>query len=980
MKSPEDRPVNRPPPPPPPRRPAHPGASSSPPPALPSQAGSIPVSRTPPGATPAPGSASGIPPGPPKRGGTAVAPGGGGANVDTNGPVVASQPTVVAASSGSAWQFLGHDILRELDRGGLGVVFLARHAMLHELRAIKRPLDHETLDSASVVERFKREVRAVGLLKNEHVIRAHDAGIDQYGPYLVMEYLEGLPISKLVGRLGPLPIPLACELARQAALGLHAAYERGLVHRDIKPSNLMLARHDTGARIVVIDWGLVKGVELSAPPGSSGVREVTVLGTTMGTLGYMSPEQCRGESTLDSRADIYSLGVTLGCLLTGRAATDWVDGIPGVVNRSGELPRIAALRALRSELPEDLLSVLGKMVDDHAARRFPHPGSAAEALALWTARVTPPVLLDLLTAKSPSDLPPLLRKLSGSAGSSAGSSPASGGTGTRGRAFASTISLAAAPVITAAAVPVEAASGTSGGALPRTDPAGPQSVLLVPAVPAVAAVSGTPLSALAPGSHGGLASDGDPRDGSRRRSRWSGGVAAFVMVGVLGLVALVAGIGFVAFGMLRFRQAIPGQSPGLLSGKSDGAAGEVASVAADWAYAEDFSNVKEGGLPAGWKGAAFAVQPDDSGKPSMVIVEPSGVPTLAVPPPAARADFDLELDYRIHGHTGAGYLGQKQSQLLGVKLIQDASRSVRVELQPDGEVVAADRFPRIVAAPPSGRPATSTISRRGDLLAVAVMGLTATALRLPADFQVNRVEFDMTAGRVTRLNSDYARLYGIRLAAPVAAGKPASAEPLLGALWLDERFLATPLGDLPTGWLGPQFAVLHDSVGKPCLQVTAAEGQHEIRIPALSFDTPWFVDVECSLNGHDGSGFSGSRQQQRLRFLFDAVDATTVDVDVGPDGGVSIDNGPERSLNTAPRPPARLSGSRAREPLRCRVEFTGEFLRVLVNGREVNRLNREQKWPRFQSLRLALTAGAAFRVSPEPAMIYRVAAGKLDAE
>ena len=120
--------------------------------------------------------------------------------------------TVVAASSGSAWQFLGHEILRELDRGGLGVVFLARHAMLHELRAIKRPLDHETLDSASVVERFKREVRAVGLLKNEHVIRAHDAGIDQYGPYLVMEYLEGLPISKLVGRLGPLPIPLACEL------------------------------------------------------------------------------------------------------------------------------------------------------------------------------------------------------------------------------------------------------------------------------------------------------------------------------------------------------------------------------------------------------------------------------------------------------------------------------------------------------------------------------------------------------------------------------------------------------------------------------------------------------------------------------------------------------------------------------------------------------------------------------------------------
>jgi hypothetical protein len=117
-----------------------------------------------------------------------------------------------------------------------------------------------------------------------------------------------------------------------------------------------------------------------------------------------------------------------------------------------------------------------------------------------------------------------------------------------------------------------------------------------------------------------------------------------------------------------------------------------------------------------------------------------------------------------------------------------------------------------------------------------------------------------------------------------------------------------------------------------------------------------------------------------LRFLLDAVDASTVDIAMGPDGGVSIDNGPERQLNSSPALPPRLGGNRPREPLRARVEFNGEYLRVLVHGREVNRLNRDAKWPRFQSLRLSLTAGAAFRVSPEPAMIYRVVAGKLDAE
>lgn len=926
MKSPEDRPVPRPPPPPPPRRPLAPNPNAPATPIFPSASAS---SRMPP------------------------------VGGNTDGPVVASQPTVPVASSGSAWHFAGHEILRELDRGGLGVVFLARHKMLHELRAIKRPLDQAAIDSASVVERFKREVRAVGLLRNDHVIRAHDAGIDSFGPYLVMEYLDGLPVSKLMGRLGPLPVPLACELARQAALGLHAAYERGMVHRDIKPSNLMLARHDSGARVVVIDWGLVKGIELSVTPEAAIGHAVTAHGTTMGTLGFMSPEQCRAEPSLDSRADIYSLGVTLGCLLTGRAATDWVDGIPGVVHRAGELPRIAALRTLRAELPEGLLSVIGKMVDDHASRRFAHPAAAADALGLWTSRVTPAMLFELLTAKSPTAVPSV------------------------DWALVSTFTyLPSTPPVAAGQPPVtppSPAGPTVKRALDSTMTHGQRGAT----IPAAASTQATSPSA-------------------PNRPRWIGWL--FALLGLLCAVPILVVVVLVAFGMFQFRKAVPEPSPFPASDPnpmagmptdnvgSTATGGSVPTASAfnpatpiggnppAWAYAEDFSEIPEGSLPKGWKGTAYAAQPDDAGKPSLVIVEPAGTPILTLPPPSASADFDLELDYRIHGHNGAGYLGQKQSQLLGLRLIQDASRSVRIELRPDGEVLAGDRFPRVVATPPPGRPATATISRRGGILRVDCMGLTATALRLPTDFRITRVELDLTAGRVQRLNSDYARIYGVRLMAPLGAGAVVAAEAAPSPQWLDERFSTTHTGDLPAGWSGPQFAVLHDTAGKPCLQVTANEGQHEIRLPALPFVTPWFVDVECALHGHDGSGYSGVRQSQRLRFLLDAVDASTVDIAMGPDGGVSIDNGPERQLNSSPALPPRLGGNRPREPLRARVEFNGEYLRVLVHGREVNRLNRDAKWPRFQSLRLSLTAGAAFRVSPEPAMIYRVVAGKLDAE
>jgi len=122
--------------------------------------------------------------------------------------------------------------------------------VLGNFRAIKRPLLKGESENESLLARFRREVQAVGTLNHDHIIRAHDAGVDDEGPYLVMEYIEGESLSQLLDNRGQLPVAEACEMMRQAAIGLQAAHERGLVHRDIKPSNLMLSRANSGARVV----------------------------------------------------------------------------------------------------------------------------------------------------------------------------------------------------------------------------------------------------------------------------------------------------------------------------------------------------------------------------------------------------------------------------------------------------------------------------------------------------------------------------------------------------------------------------------------------------------------------------------------------------------------------------------------------------------------------------------------------------------
>lgn len=182
--------------------------------------------------------------------------------------------------------------------------------------ALKLLPDYFTSDPARV-RRFQQEARAVGRLNHPNILIVHDIGTHEGAPYIVSELLEGQTLRQCLSE-GALPVPKALEYARQMASGLTAAHDKGIVHRDLKPENLFVT---TDGRVKILDFGLAKLKPpqvvdgMSAETGSSVPQ--TNPGVVMGTVGYMSPEQVRGEAA-DHRSDIFSFGVILYEMVTGQ--------------------------------------------------------------------------------------------------------------------------------------------------------------------------------------------------------------------------------------------------------------------------------------------------------------------------------------------------------------------------------------------------------------------------------------------------------------------------------------------------------------------------------------------------------------------------------------------------------------------------------------------------------------------------------------
>jgi serine/threonine protein kinase/thiol-disulfide isomerase/thioredoxin len=281
------------------------------------------------------------------------------------------------SSGGATLGRLGqYQLLEELGRGGMGTVYKAIHLLLKRVVAIK-VLPPERVQDALAVARFRREMEAVGKLDHPNLVRATDAGEADGKHFLVMEFLDGIDLQKLLQARGPLALADACELVRQAALGLQHAHEHGLVHRDIKPSNLLLTR---ARQVKVLDLGLalLRGDHAI-------VEELTATGQTMGTVDYMAPEQASDTHAVDIRADIYSLGCTLYALLAGRPPFSGprYHASYQKMHAHAEEP-VPPLRSQQPEVPEALVALLDRLLAKTPAERLATPAEVSAALKPFT--------------------------------------------------------------------------------------------------------------------------------------------------------------------------------------------------------------------------------------------------------------------------------------------------------------------------------------------------------------------------------------------------------------------------------------------------------------------------------------------------------------------------------------------------------------------------------------------------------------------
>ena len=207
-----------------------------------------------------------------------------------------------------------YEIVGWLGAGGMGEVYRARDPRLGREVAIKLIADAFATD-AGRLRRFEQEARAAGQLNHPNILSVYDVGSEAGAPFIVSEVLEGESLRRRM-RGGALPPRKAIDYARQAAEGLAAAHDKGIVHRDMKPDNLFITNE---GRVKILDFGIAK---LRGPDDESARHPLgteTADGVVMGTAGYMSPEQVRGEP-VDARSDIFSLGAILFEMLSGRPA------------------------------------------------------------------------------------------------------------------------------------------------------------------------------------------------------------------------------------------------------------------------------------------------------------------------------------------------------------------------------------------------------------------------------------------------------------------------------------------------------------------------------------------------------------------------------------------------------------------------------------------------------------------------------------
>jgi serine/threonine-protein kinase len=267
-------------------------------------------------------------------------------------------------------------IEERIAQGGIGVIVAARHLVLQKRVAIKY-LRPEVLGDEALAERFEREARLAAGIASEHVVRVYDVGtLEDAGPYMVMEYLVGKDLARLVQK-GALPIARAVDYVLQTCDALAEAHALGVVHRDIKPENLFLATRPSNTPILkLIDFGIAKATPKNGENGPW--ARATSNNERLGTPLYMSPEQLQSTASVDARSDIWALGVVLFELLT--ASLPFVgEDIPQLC-ASILVHSPARLTVTRPGSHPALEAVILKCLEKDPARRFRNVAELAQEL------------------------------------------------------------------------------------------------------------------------------------------------------------------------------------------------------------------------------------------------------------------------------------------------------------------------------------------------------------------------------------------------------------------------------------------------------------------------------------------------------------------------------------------------------------------------------------------------------------------------
>ena len=263
-------------------------------------------------------------------------------------------------------------IERLLGSGGMGAVYEGADVGSGDRVAIKLIQTKIPVDSKDLVARFEREARAAGAIDTEHIARCVGAGTDAATgqPFMVLEYLEGEDLQRVLRRTGPLDPQVALRIVAQACLGLAHAHEASVVHRDIKPANLFLAkRKDTDELVVkILDFGVAK---ILTDPGEDSAHGdgLTRTGSLLGSPLYMSPEQARSVKKVDGRADLWSLGVVLYKALAGRTPYDHITAIGDMILALWSEPP-TPVQQFAPWVPAEIAAILDRMLQVEPNDRF----------------------------------------------------------------------------------------------------------------------------------------------------------------------------------------------------------------------------------------------------------------------------------------------------------------------------------------------------------------------------------------------------------------------------------------------------------------------------------------------------------------------------------------------------------------------------------------------------------------------------------